>query len=62
MNTLLKASNLGQRGVGYEWLFRDVNLKINNGEIIIIYGNIGSGKTLLTDILCGLKTPSRDLL
>jgi ABC-2 type transport system ATP-binding protein len=59
MNTLLQANNLGLRGRGYNnWLFKDVNLKINRGDIAIIYGNCGSGKTLLADILCGLKKPS----
>jgi ABC-type multidrug transport system ATPase subunit len=62
MNTLLKASNLGLYGVGYNWVFKDINLQIKSGEITIIYGNISSGKTLLTDILCGLKKPSKGLV
>jgi ABC-type multidrug transport system ATPase subunit len=62
MDSLLKASNIGLRGVGRQWCFRDVNLKIDNGEVIIIYGKIGSGKTALTDILGGLKKPSQGLV
>jgi ABC-type multidrug transport system ATPase subunit len=59
MNTLLQASHIGLRGRGYySWLFKDVNLKIDRGDIIIIYGDCGSGKTLLSDILCGLKEPN----
>jgi ABC-type multidrug transport system ATPase subunit len=58
MDTLLKASNIGLHGVGHQWWFRDVNLKIHSGEVIIIYGKISSGKTLLADLLCGFKRPS----
>ncbi len=60
MNILLQASNLGLRGKGhYNWLFKDVNLKIGSGDIIVINGNSGSGKSLLGDILCGLKEPNQ---
>jgi ABC-type multidrug transport system ATPase subunit len=60
MNSLLQANQLGLRSKGYYcWLFKDVNLKINPGDIIIIYGNCGSGKTILSDILCGLKKPTQ---
>lgn len=59
MTTLLKVNNLGYRGKGYNsWLFKNVNLKINEGDIINIYGNGGSGKTLLADILGGYKKSS----
>lgn len=60
MNTLLQASHLGLRNKGYySWLFKDVNLKIDRGDIITIFGNCGSGKTQLSDILCGLKKPTQ---
>ena len=63
MNILLQGNNLGVRGKGhYNWLFNDVNLKIGSGDIIVIYGNSGSGKSLLGDILCGLKKPNRGLV
>ncbi len=63
MNILLQGNNLGVRGKGHNnWLFNDVNLKIASGDIIVIYGNSGSGKSLLGDILCGLKKPSRGLV
>nr|VFK27362.1 MAG: heme exporter protein A [Candidatus Kentron sp. MB]VFK33591.1 MAG: heme exporter protein A [Candidatus Kentron sp. MB]VFK76270.1 MAG: heme exporter protein A [Candidatus Kentron sp. MB] len=40
-------------------LFRDINLLINAGEILQVYGPNGSGKTSLLRILCGLTLPSR---
>ena len=59
MNILLKATNLGYHSRGYEWLFKNINLRVNSEEIIIIQGGTGTGKSLLTDILCGLKKPSQ---
>jgi ABC-type multidrug transport system ATPase subunit len=43
----------------YDWVFKDVNLKINSGDVIVIHGNSGSGKSSLADILCGLRKPNQ---
>ena len=36
-------------------IFRNVNLKINKGEILGVYGESGSGKTTLLNCLSGIK-------
>jgi ABC-type multidrug transport system ATPase subunit len=59
MNSLLQANNLGLHGKGhYNWLFKNVNLTIGSGDIVVINGNSGSGKSSLMDILCGFKKSS----
>jgi ABC-type multidrug transport system ATPase subunit len=60
MNSLLQAQNLGLRGKGRSnWLFKNVNLTVSSGDIVVIIGNSGSGKSSLGDTLCGLKKPSQ---
>jgi ABC-type multidrug transport system ATPase subunit len=60
MNILLQAQNLGLRGKGHsDWLFKNVNLTVSSGDIVVIIGNSGSGKSSLGDTLCGLKKPSQ---
>lgn len=41
------------------YLFKDVNLKINSGTFVGIVGKSGSGKTTLIDLIMGLLTPSK---
>ncbi|MGL4768695.1 MAG: ABC transporter ATP-binding protein [Mycoplasmoidaceae bacterium] len=38
-------------------ILNDINLDINKGEFIIIYGTSGSGKTTLMNIMSGLLNP-----
>ena len=40
-------------------ILSDVNLKINKGEIIILYGKSGSGKSTLLNLLAGIDLPDR---
>jgi len=37
-----------------DWLFQDLNLSAENGEVIIIHGPNGSGKSTLLSLLCGI--------
>jgi ATP-binding cassette subfamily B protein len=41
-----------------EFIFKNVNLSINKGEIIGIIGKSGVGKSTFIDILCGLLVPT----
>ena len=44
-------------------IFRNVNLKINKGEILGVYGESGSGKTTLLNCLSGIKSlPQENIL
>ena len=36
-----------------------VNLNINKGEIVILYGKSGSGKSTLLNLLAGIDLPDR---
>lgn len=36
----------------------DINLKINEGEYLVILGESGSGKTLLLDLIAGFRKPT----
>ncbi|MGE5581968.1 MAG: ABC transporter ATP-binding protein [Bacillota bacterium] len=59
MNTLVKAVNIGSLGRGNEWLFKDINLEVNAGEIVVIFGGVDSGKSRLAEILSGCRKPGQ---
>jgi putative ABC transport system ATP-binding protein len=40
-----------------EFSIRDINLKINSGEIVALVGDSGSGKTTLLNIIAGIDRP-----
>jgi len=42
---------------GNKLLFKNLNFKLNNKELLVINGANGSGKTTLLKILCGLLKP-----
>lgn len=42
-----------------EYLLKDVNLNIDSGDYIGIYGKSGSGKSTFVDLFSGLLTPER---
>ena len=42
---------------GKRQILRDVNLKINNGETMVILGASGSGKSTLLKLIIGLLRP-----
>lgn len=53
----LEAKNIGFRYGNEPWLFRDVNLTVNPGEIIGLKAPSGRGKTTLCRILAGFEKP-----
>lgn len=74
MTTLMKLSHL-QKSFGKQRVLRDVNLKLNEGEIMCLLGPSGAGKstTIMTSlgiekadsgktILLGQKMPNRPIL
>ncbi|CAG1020965.1 partial Cytochrome c biogenesis ATP-binding export protein CcmA, partial [Patescibacteria group bacterium] len=38
-------------------LFSELNFKLNNGQVLLLEGRNGSGKTSLLRILCGFREP-----
>ena len=42
-----------------DWILKDISLAIPSGQITIIMGPSGTGKTTLLKILAGIMTPSR---
>lgn len=51
---MLKIENLN-KSFGKKHVLKDVNLDINKGEIVMITGESGVGKTTLIRCLCGLE-------
>ncbi len=45
-----------------EFILQDINFEINNKEFIGIFGDTGSGKSTLIDILSGLLKPSSGII
>ena len=54
---LVTLKNLGKRAGG-KWALWDVNLEIDSGEIVGVFGTSGSGKSTLGRILAGLDEPT----
>ena len=44
---------------GYFVLMRDLTFTVNRGDIFIIMGGSGCGKSTMMTILIGLKTPAK---
>ena len=54
----LKARAQGQGPVrGWRWALRDVNLEVEKGSAVGLFGANGSGKSTLLKILCGVMYP-----
>ena len=51
---VLRVENLWFRYPNSEWVLRGVNLVVNRGEIILVVGDTGSGKTSLVRALSGI--------
>ncbi|HNX24987.1 MAG TPA: ABC transporter ATP-binding protein [Spirochaetota bacterium] len=52
----LEIVNLNKSYQGKE-ILKDINLRINRGELISIVGPSGAGKTTLLKIICGIESP-----
>ena len=55
---ILEAQGLGQRFGEGAWIFRSIDLKLRGGEITVLAGRNGVGKTILAKQLAGLLSPS----
>jgi osmoprotectant transport system ATP-binding protein len=56
MSKIIEYKNIGKSYSG-EWVVRDFNLSINEGDFICIVGTSGSGKTTLLKMINGLLKP-----
>lgn len=54
----IRLDKIGKR-YNNDWIFKDVDLKINKGDKIAILGYNGSGKSTLLQIIAGYVTPSK---
>ena len=52
---LLEVSKVDFQYYGSSFGLQDVNLSLNEGDRLIIYGRENSGKTTLLRMLCGLE-------
>lgn len=53
----IELDNIGKR-FGTNWLFREINLQINQGDKIALVGHNGSGKSTLLQIISGFIRPT----
>ena len=56
MGKIIEYKNIG-KSYNEEWVVRDFNLSINEGDFICIVGTSGSGKTTLLKMINGLLKP-----
>ena len=55
--TLIETINLGQKYAGH-YVLKDINLKLQRGEVFALIGSIGAGKTTLLRLLDLLESPT----
>ena len=58
----LLISNLSYKRKNDKNLLSNINLKVDNGDLLIIQGESGCGKTTLLNIIAGLVQPSQGLI
>lgn len=54
---MLEAKNISYRYDGSKWLCKHLNLTIEKGEIVGMYGKSGTGKTTLAKLMANYITP-----
>jgi heme exporter protein A len=54
---LMSATGVGRR-FGGQWVFRNIELELDRGDVLCVVGSNGSGKSTLLRILAGLLSPS----
>ena len=54
---LLKLQNI-YKNFGNVKVLKDVNVKINKGEVVALIGDNGAGKSTLIKIITGVHTPN----
>ena len=57
-NPVLKATGLGYQFTDGVWAFRTINYSLFPGEIAVLAGRNGAGKTFLAKHLAGLIEPT----
>lgn len=55
---LLALKNIGVRKKS-RWILRDVDLGVESGEAVAVFGPAGSGKSVLAEVLAGVESPAR---
>jgi len=58
---VLSADDLGKR-FGPRWIFRQLELRVEPGQVLAVVGRNGSGKSTLLKVLAGLIAPSQGTL
>ncbi len=56
--TIIELHNVWKK-VGVEYILKDINLKVNEGELVCIRGKSGVGKTTLSKILSLITLPDK---
>lgn len=55
---MLKVRDVSLRGPGGQLLLTNITLEVNPGELVVVLGNNGAGKTELLETISALRTPS----
>lgn len=58
MSTVVELNNIS-KSFNHIKVLADVNLRVNEGELVGIIGENGSGKSILYKIICGLMLPDK---
>ena len=63
LNQITDFSKINLKNVNFNYakkeIIKDCNLTINKGDKVFVYGDTGSGKSTLIDLLLGLKKISK---
>lgn len=56
---MIEINNVSYKYKNGNEVFKDINVKINNGEFVAVIGKNGSGKSTLTKLISGLEKPTK---